>query len=68
MLTIVLSLLFGVIAFAALAEIRASVAKGLQRGRLIRAELAKASPPRAALSREVALRSPRPAALRHVAA
>ena len=43
MLAIVLSLLFGLVAFAALAEIRASVVKGMRRGRSIRAELGTAA-------------------------
>ena len=41
MLTIVLSLLFGLIAFAALAQIWMSLGAGLKRGRLIIAELSR---------------------------
>ena len=40
MLAIALSLLFGLVAFAALAQIWFSVGAGLKRGRAIRAELA----------------------------
>ena len=39
MLTIALSLLFGLVAFAALAQIYASVSAGLKRGRAILVEL-----------------------------
>ena len=41
MLTIALSLLFGLVAFAALAQIWISVSAGLARGRLIVAELSR---------------------------
>ena len=41
MLAIALSLLFGFIAFAAIAQIHASVGYGARRGRLILAELAR---------------------------
>jgi hypothetical protein len=41
MLTIVLSLLFGVIAFAALAQICVSVGTGVKHGRAILAELSR---------------------------
>jgi hypothetical protein len=39
MLTVALSLLFGLVAFAALVQIYVSVAAGMQRGRQIMAEL-----------------------------
>ena len=39
MLTVALSLLFGLVAFAALVQIYASVSAGMVRGRLILAEL-----------------------------
>ena len=39
MLTIAISLLFGLVAFAALAQIRSAVRMGFKRGRLIQAEL-----------------------------
>ena len=42
MLTIVLSVLFGFIAFAALAQIHLAIGHGLRRGRLIVAELSRA--------------------------
>ena len=41
MLTVALSLLFGLIAFAALAQIWFSVGAGVKRGRLIVAELSR---------------------------
>jgi hypothetical protein len=41
MLTIALSLLFGLVAFAALAQIYFSVSAGMKRGRLILAELSR---------------------------
>jgi len=41
MLTIALSLLFGLIAFAALAQVGTSVSTGMTRGRLILAELSR---------------------------
>ena len=47
MLTIALSLLFGLIAFAALAQIWFSVGAGVKRGRLILAELSRQQPVRA---------------------
>lgn len=59
MVAIVLSLLFGFIAFVALVEIQASVAKGFRRGRLIRAELEKTNLKtnlRRSISRETVLR------------
>ena len=42
MLTVALSLLFGLVAFAALVQIYFSVGAGLKRGRLIVAELSSA--------------------------
>jgi hypothetical protein len=54
MLTIALSLLFGVVAFAALAQIWRSVGAGFTRGRLILAELSR--PQRAVRAKSV----PRP--------
>ena len=44
MLAVAISLLFGLVAFAALAQIHASVSRGLRRGRLILAELSAATP------------------------
>ena len=60
MLAIVLSLLFGLAAFAALAEIHASVIKGARRGRLILAEMACGE---RAAGRSRAALSPAPPAL-----
>lgn len=67
MLAIVLAVLFGVIAFAALIEIRASVATGVRRGRVICAELSLADPRSGAFSR-AAVRRPRQLASRLAAA
>jgi hypothetical protein len=47
MLTIALSLLFGLVAFAALAQIWFSVSTGVNRARLILAELSRQQPVRA---------------------
>ena len=47
MLTVALSLLFGLIAFAALAQIWFAVGAGVKRGRLILAELSRQQPVRA---------------------
>ena len=44
MLTVAISLLFGFIAFAALAQIHWAVGHGVRRARLIAAELAAAQP------------------------
>lgn len=63
MLAIVLSLAFGIVAFAALAVIHASFVTGLRRAREIRREL-RGSPPRVAFSRSVALPAAPSAALR----
>lgn len=41
MFAVALSLLFGIVAFAAIAEIASSVRRGARRGRLILADLAK---------------------------
>ena len=41
MLAVALSVLFGFVAFAAIAQIHASVGQGVRRGRLILAELAR---------------------------
>jgi hypothetical protein len=43
MLAVAISLLFGLVAFAALAQIRVSVSRGLRHGRLILAELSSAT-------------------------
>ena len=51
MLTIALSLLFGVVAFAALAQIYGSVSAGMKHGRAILAELERA-PVRATSARQ----------------
>jgi hypothetical protein len=42
MLTVALSILFGFVAFAALAQIHLAIGQGLRRGRLILAELSHA--------------------------
>jgi len=47
MLTVTLSVLFGLIAFAALAQIWFSIGAGVKRGRLILAELSRQQPVRA---------------------
>ena len=60
MLAIVLSLLFGFVAVAALVAIHGAAVKGVRHGRLIRAELAETLPLRVALSRG-AVRNLRPA-------
>ena len=51
MLTVTLSLLFGLIAFAALAQIWFSVGAGVKRGRVILAELSRQKPVRAKSAR-----------------
>ena len=56
MLTVALSLLFGLIAFAALAQIWFSVGTGVKRGRLILAELSRQQPVRAKSARRRARR------------
>ena len=58
MLAIVISLLFGLVALAALSQIRASLIEGAYRARLIAAQL---SPERVVVSRPAARRPARPA-------
>jgi len=60
MLTFAISVLFGLVAFAALAQIYASVSHGVRRARLIAAELARQPRP--------LLRSDRPAMARFATA
>jgi hypothetical protein len=57
MIAVTLSLLFGVIAFAAIAQVLASVRQGTARGRLLLAELARLD--RAAERRVVPIRPAR---------
>ena len=65
MLAIAISLLFGLVAFAALGQIRASLIEGAHRARLIAAQLL---PERVVLSRPAARRLVRPALLTRLAA